>query len=485
MGSQEIASTALAGDANLVQYTRFEGNSTATVGGNGTDTDITYGTTYGKFGQGALFNGSSSKVVVASLKPTVLSFSAWIKPTNLTAEKVFFSMPNNDIDLCLETDGKILLAVYNGTAYEWYYSTGTVSSGVWSHVSFTYSSTTKAWIIYINGVSAGYGTGTTALSWEAGASSVTIGARNSGSRVYIGSIDDVAVFNRLLTSDEIYSLYKTGVKKLNGVSNVLSAPSGGTITTDGLYTVHKFVLADSGTSFTTNKAGNVAVLVVGGGGGEGGGVTGSSYDAGGGGGQVTYNSSVAVTATSYTIVVGAGGVGHINAAGGDGYDSTFNSTTVVGKKGLGPTSSGNESIGGTSGNGHTGGSSAGNIGGGGGGGDSQNGSNGVSLAQGGAGGNGTSSTIYDSTTRYYGGGGGGGAGTTGGTGGTGGGGNGSANDISGLDGSPDTGGGSGGGSDGGSGVGTPGHGGSGIVIIRYLTSDFATNIKKVNGLSNV
>ena len=48
--------------------------------------------------------------------------------------------------------------------------------------------------------------------------------------------------------------------------------SGGTPTTDGLYTVHKFLLADSGTNFVCGKAGNVAVLVVAGGGGGGGGV---------------------------------------------------------------------------------------------------------------------------------------------------------------------------------------------------------------------
>jgi len=50
---------------------------------DGTDTDITYGTDYGKVNQGALFNGSTSLITTSfSFTPTVFSVAWWIYPTS-------------------------------------------------------------------------------------------------------------------------------------------------------------------------------------------------------------------------------------------------------------------------------------------------------------------------------------------------------------------------------------------------------------------
>ena len=105
----------------------------------------------------------------------------------------------------------------------------------------------------------------------------------------------------------------------------MASPTGGTKTTDGLYSVHKFVLADSGTSFTVSNSGNVAVLVVAGGGGGGG-----QDSAGGGAGGYQYDASLAVTAQAYTITVGDGGAGGASAgdpSGVSGGNSVF--STIV------------------------------------------------------------------------------------------------------------------------------------------------------------
>jgi len=84
----EFYSNSLYDDANCISYWRFEGNSNDTKGAhNGTDTNITYGTEYGRFNQGALFNGSTSKIVTANNSGisgnAVFSFSIWVKPTDL------------------------------------------------------------------------------------------------------------------------------------------------------------------------------------------------------------------------------------------------------------------------------------------------------------------------------------------------------------------------------------------------------------------
>ncbi|MDD3102256.1 MAG: fibronectin type III domain-containing protein [Patescibacteria group bacterium] len=278
------------------------------------------------------------------------------------------------------------------------------------------------------------------------------------------------------------------------VTNATYGNTGGTITTNGNYTVHKFT--SSGT-FTSTKAANVATLVVAGGGGGGQGMSG-----GGGGGGLIYDANFAITAQAYPITVGAGGVKGPtggNSAGGNGENSVFSTKTAIGGGGGGgastwglPKSGGSGGGGqegnyqlvpggaGTSGQGNNGGGSsdlyyANPFTGGGGGGAGAVGS--TSRSEGGTSGGGVGlayDIVLSGTNVYYaGGGGGGGYGTAysnnPGLGGNGGGGNGTCNDTVAQSGTPNTGGGGGGGAYSG---GAAGAGGSGIVVIRCLTSDF-------------
>ena len=273
-------------------------------------------------------------------------------------------------------------------------------------------------------------------------------------------------------------------------------PTGGTITTHGSYTVHSFLLADTGTSFTPGTSGNVSTLVVAGGGGSG-----YAYGGGGGAGGFRTDASHAVTGQAYTITVGDGGTGKTSSAsptyGADGGDSIFNTITSTGGGGGGGAidttlsatgrdggSGGGSGLSGTvtdagdgntpstspsQGNDGTLGFEAGTVGGnagGAGGGATASGSAG-SSGQGGNGGAGTSNDYRTGSGVVYAGGGAGGSGTTGGTGGTGGGGNGTT--TNGVAGTDDLGGGGGAGSNA---SGNGADGGSGIVVIRYTTADF-------------
>lgn len=227
---------------------------------------------------------------------------------------------------------------------------------------------------------------------------------------------------------------------------------------------------------------NVKALVVagGGGGGTGWNLAGGMGGGGGGAGGYLYESSHTVTAQSYSITVGAKGVGQNMNIGTNGGDSVFHSMTAKGGSGGGffTTPLANQGSGGggggwqygvanggtaTSGQGNNGGNApaAANSGGGGGGGAGSVGGNG-SGSTGGNGGNGTANSISGTSVTYAGGGGGGGS--TGGTGGAGGGANGSsgvANNATGY--------GSGGGGGGSSAANTGGSGSDGIVIISYKT----------------
>ena len=252
-------------------------------------------------------------------------------------------------------------------------------------------------------------------------------------------------------------------------------------------------------------------LVLAGGGGGGGGDS-QDYGAGGGGagglrstvtatgGGGSLESALALSlSTNYTVTVGAGGAGGAGGTtnnstdGTQGVNSVFSTITSTGGGFGGKARNTTSTAGGSGGSGggaggrssvvsggtrtaspvqgFDGGSHPGNFSnaGAGGGGASAVGTNVTAYDIGGNGGNGIASSITG-TSVTYGGGGGGAATTTRGTGGTGGGGNGAqGTNVAGDAGTANRGGG-GGASGGGSGY-NGGAGGSGVVILRYLTTD--------------
>jgi hypothetical protein len=118
---------------------------------------------------------------------------------------------------------------------------------------------------------------------------------------------------------------------------VATVATGGTITTDGDYKVHTF---NSSSTFTVTTLGHdttIEYIVV-----AGGGAGGSGYQSGGGGaggyrssvfgestgGGGSLETSPVVTASAYTVTVGAGGTYRSQNGGNDGADSSISGTGV-------------------------------------------------------------------------------------------------------------------------------------------------------------
>ena len=270
----------------------------------------------------------------------------------------------------------------------------------------------------------------------------------------------------------------------NGNSNISSTQitltttpftaTGGTITTNGSYTIHTFT--SSGT-FTASAPINAQVLVVGGGAGGGG-----VYVAGGGGAGAGLYQSLSIT--SGAVVVGNGGAGASSSSGGgngaSGQSSSFAGIVALGGGG-GASASGTGQAGGCGGGSAypSGSGGVGSVGynggatshaGAGGGGMGGVGGSPVAPANIYAGGNGGLGKTYTigGQTYYLAGGGGGGSegGSSGGSavagGGQGGVGTDGGNAVANT--------GSGGGGASGGGAFNGGNGGSGIVIIAYTTN---------------
>jgi chitodextrinase len=289
--------------------------------------------------------------------------------------------------------------------------------------------------------------------------------------------------------------------------NASANVSGGTVTTNGNYTVRTFTT--NGTLTIVNGITNIYVLAVGGGGGGG-----ADTGGGGGAGGVLYSANFPISSGSYPITIGQGGSGGTGSNNGsNGGNTTFSTLTAIGGGGgggarcasallQGGSGGGGSAVStfpsnaaglGTSGQGYAGGAGLGGYsygsggGGAGGVGSSYTTSAGLASAKGGPGitvssvsGNPyyipgfTSITNSAGTTGIVSFGGGGGGGTfsggspqsSGGIGGGGAGVGGSTITVS-PTGVPNTGGGGGGGGNSGAYSGT---GGSGIVIISYLTA---------------
>jgi hypothetical protein len=290
--------------------------------------------------------------------------------------------------------------------------------------------------------------------------------------------------SKTISSGSTFSLYGIAAS-----TNSESTPkaTGGYVSSDSTYWYHAFPYAGT---FTPNQSLTCDYVVVAGGGGGG-----DNIGAGGGAGGYRTATNQSLTATGYTVTIGAGG----SSAGGSGTSSSFNGLATTGGGGGGGAGAAGQTggSGGGRGGASNGSGAAGNAGGyspvegfaggagvsgsphrsGGGGGATAVGQDWQSSASG-AGGAGSSSVSSwllatglgqnVSGTYYLAGGGGGGNQTPalGGAAGIGGGGIGGYN-ANGTAGQSATGGGGGGGGNNGSSGFVGGTGGSGLVIVRY------------------
>ena len=201
-------------------YWKLNGNSNDYSGNanNGTDTGITYSQANGRIGQGAGFNGSSSRIVNSTLSNfQTKTISACIKTSVNTAYQDIFCQQQvinisnwNIIEFRLTDTGKLNYTETNNLAYG-----GNLTSVVnvplnsWVHVCVTVSGTSCK--LYINGLNTDNGTITTRLPEFTPYSSI-IGAfqwTNGGaySNFLNGSIDEVIIDNTVWSPAQVKNEY--------------------------------------------------------------------------------------------------------------------------------------------------------------------------------------------------------------------------------------------------------------------------------------
>lgn len=229
MEALELINTPLYNDSSLIGLWRLDGNNIDSKGGlSCIDYNVSYSTA--KFGQGAVFNGSSSKIDVANstiYDTQRITISAWVYSTNFNQNGFIFEKGsvNTQYALFFESNYINFRTMYSGWNNNWtnvsttcLNSSNGIINNAWNHIVATYDGLYKK--IYVNGKLV------YVINW-----SQTINTGNSGERIgayggtapnywFNGSIDDLAVFNRALNYKEILGLYEGTLVKYS--KNTLS-----------------------------------------------------------------------------------------------------------------------------------------------------------------------------------------------------------------------------------------------------------------------
>ncbi|KON30098.1 hypothetical protein AC477_05230, partial [miscellaneous Crenarchaeota group-1 archaeon SG8-32-1] len=167
----------------------------------------------GQLGKAWMFDGDGDYINLGSddrldINTENFTFSAWAKleSKGTDHEIVVKGWSNAGIDLRWdEGNDAFAWSIYDSAWRQIYHQTSPVTLGVWYHVVGVRNGTISE--IYVNGIK-GDTTGTIGTIGDVSNYNLTIGKiGDSDERFWNGSIDDVMIFNRSFSAEEIYALY--------------------------------------------------------------------------------------------------------------------------------------------------------------------------------------------------------------------------------------------------------------------------------------
>ncbi|RJR22588.1 MAG: DUF2341 domain-containing protein [Nitrospiraceae bacterium] len=163
-------------------------------------------------GRAGSFDGSNDSIETglsinqSSAASPAVTMEAWVYPTSTSSGRhEVISTDNGGYDWSLLRNGGTW-TVFNGTGE---FSTGlSVEINQWQHIAAVFTPGTGV-TFYKNGQQTA---STSTISYDASTAGVVIGSRSAGEEFFDGKIDDVAVYNRALTSSEIERHYELGIQ---------------------------------------------------------------------------------------------------------------------------------------------------------------------------------------------------------------------------------------------------------------------------------
>ena len=209
-------------NAALIHHWELDGDATDSVGSdNGTATGSpTYVT--GKFGQAVSLDGSTQYITTGTdpFPSTNFTLTAWLKQSTADTRWWAIGTQANPDGIHLWQTASLLRARILGGGNPEVADDAALALNEWVHVAVTVSST-AGMELFVNGVSQGTNAAGTSQSSEA---NFTIGKRpDAASDHFPGLIDDVAIFDHLLTSTQLSNVINQGAADFDAV--VVPAPA--------------------------------------------------------------------------------------------------------------------------------------------------------------------------------------------------------------------------------------------------------------------
>ena len=294
------------------------GNIAFDSSGNGANAIVNGGTfTAGHLSNALHLTGGTNNALFTSVDAAQMTVAAWVRadsnggssfPRILVRPGCYInfrfdgSANNNTLDFATTTTA-------NGTtvAGEWLAPPNSIGIGTWYHVAVSYdkSSTANIPALYINGVKMGLTTLTSpSVSPPSSAGTTYIGNRLDLTRGWDGLIDDLRIYNRLLSDVEVQSL--AGVAAPTNFAPTVSAGANQAIVWPAAASLNGTV-ADDG---NPNPPGTVAI----------------TWSEVSGPGTITFgNSNALATTASFSVA----GNYQLQLAANDGQVTTIGSVTVT------------------------------------------------------------------------------------------------------------------------------------------------------------
>lgn len=196
--------------AGLVAHWPADGNPNDVAGGyHGTAQNVTY--TAGRFGQAFSMNGSSSVIRTAlDIQRSTLSnltMSVWVKPVSSGNRRMVLSNDDGGFDRNLIMEGD-MWALTTDRGWPGLWNTPfTATVNEWQHLAAVYRGTEM--VVFKNGIKA-------IAPFPSGADGQTANRLTIGqtagpwSEYFHGLIDEVRIYSRALSDDEVMNLYYNG-----------------------------------------------------------------------------------------------------------------------------------------------------------------------------------------------------------------------------------------------------------------------------------
>ena len=253
--------------SGLVAHWKFDGNTNDSAGTN--NGSLVGGPTFttGKVSQALSFDGVDDYVEVpyqASIAPQQLTFSTWVKANSFANTDWNSAIGNQGrhewsdgyYGLAVDTSGLViaLLNIGDGSTNAFYLSSpSALSTGAWHHLAMTYENSTLR--LYVNGSEVN--NRTIGRIRTQSNLPLRIGQRGDAGYFFNGQIDDVRIYNRALSAQEVLDIYNlagsvTSTSSPTPTPTPMPTPTPTTVTPTATGAVKAFPGAEG---FGTNTVG--------------------------------------------------------------------------------------------------------------------------------------------------------------------------------------------------------------------------------------